>query len=195
VAHGIESPFTATVATMERADPPETFDLRPAVPGDVDEIAQLWHRGWRDGHLGHVPETLLPYRTAASFRTRTAAHLTATTVAVVSSVPQRPLAGFVVVRSDEVEQLFVDAPWRGRGVAALLLEHAERAVAAHFPQAWLAVVAGNARARRFYERQGWRNDGEIAYAAETADGPVPIPTLRYVKSLTGASGKETAAPQ
>lgn len=180
---------------MERIDPPETFDLRPAVPGDVDEIAQLWHRGWLDGHLGHVPETLLPYRTAASFRTRTAAHITGTTVAVVSNLPERPIAGFVVVQIDEVEQLFVDAPWRGRGVAAVLIEHAERAIAAHFPKAWLAVVAGNARARRFYERQGWLDDGQIDYAAETADGPVPIPTLRYVKSLTGASAKETAASE
>jgi hypothetical protein len=28
--------------------------LRPAAPADVDAIADMWHRGWLDGHLGHA---------------------------------------------------------------------------------------------------------------------------------------------
>jgi hypothetical protein len=45
--------------------------------------------------------------------------------------------------------------------------------------AWLAVVTGNARARRFYERSGWADDGELDYVA---DG-VAVPCRRYVKRL------------
>lgn len=155
----------------------------------------MWHRGWHDGHTGHVPDQLLPYRSVAIFRALAAARVDVTTVAAVSGLPRRPLTGFVVVKGDEVEQLFVDAPWRGRGVAVRLMEHAERAVAAQYPAAWLAVVAGNARARRFYERLGWHDDGPIETVAETTDGPMSIPTLRYVKLLTGGAIKEAAAPE
>ena len=50
---------------------------------------------------------------------------------------------------------------------------------------WLAVVAGNGRARRYYERQGWSDAGPLDYQAETATGPVPVPVRRYVKRLVG----------
>lgn len=43
----------------------------------------------------------------------------------------------------------------------------------------LAVVAGNARARAFYERQGWSDRGPFECTAETASGPVTVPVRRY----------------
>jgi hypothetical protein len=42
------------------------------------------------------------------------------------------------------------------------------------------VVAGNARARRFYERRGWAFARELD--EHTADGVV-VPALRYEKAL------------
>ena len=36
------------------------WTLRGATLEDVKSVADIWHRGWRDGHLGHVPEALLP---------------------------------------------------------------------------------------------------------------------------------------
>lgn len=65
----------------------------------------------------------------------------------------------------------------------LLAAGEERLAAAGVAEAWLAVVAGNARARRFYERQGWSDGGPLDYAAETADRPVTVPCRRYVKRL------------
>jgi hypothetical protein len=58
-------------------------ELRAATTADIEAIAELWTHGWRDGHLGHVPEALAALRTPESFRVRTAAHLSDTTVAVV----------------------------------------------------------------------------------------------------------------
>ena len=50
--------------------------------------------------------------------------------------------------------------------------------------AWLAVVAGNARARSFYERMGWRDEGGFDYEAAVEDGTtVSVPCRRYVKPL------------
>ena len=85
---------------------------------------------------------------------------------------------------DEAEQVYVDRAFRGTTVATLLLTEAERQIAAAgFTEAWLAVVPGNARARRFYERQGWHDAGGFDYEATTATGTFPVPCRRYTKSL------------
>jgi GNAT superfamily N-acetyltransferase len=155
-------------------------ELRSATTADADVIAGIWHRGWRDGHLGNVPEALVAHRTPESFRVRTARRLGDTTVAVVRG----DVAGFVMVTGDEVEQVFVSADHRGSGVAAVLLAEAERQVAAAgFAEAWLAVVPGNARARRFYEREGWHDSGGFDYQAVTAGETVAVPCRRYAKSV------------
>lgn len=154
--------------------------MRGATPDDVDAITEVWHAGWRDGHLGHVPPALHEHRGLEQFRRRVAALLASTTVATTG----RQLTGFIVVRDDEIEQLYVTHTARGSGVAAALLEHGESVIAQRCDQAWLAVVAGNARARRFYERNGWRDAESIDYPAETASGHVPVPSRRYEKRLT-----------
>jgi GNAT superfamily N-acetyltransferase len=154
--------------------------LRAAAPEDAEEIARIWQLGWRDGHLGLVPDELVEARTAESFRVRAARLVGETTVAVVGGA----IAGFVVVVDDEVEQVYVSAPFRGTGVAALLLAEAERRVRANgHGMAWLAVVPGNARARAFYERAGWHDEGPFEYAAAGEDGPIAVPCHRYVKRL------------
>jgi len=64
------------------------------------------------------------------------------------------------------------------------LTEAERLVAANGrDRAWLAVAPGNARARRFYERRGWIDEGLFDYPAATADGPMAVPCRRYVKRV------------
>jgi ribosomal protein S18 acetylase RimI-like enzyme len=156
-------------------------ELRAATTADAGAVADIWYHGWRDGHLGSVPEGLAVHRTPESFRARTAAHLGDTTVAVVRG----EVAGFIVVGGDEAEQVYVAAAHRGSGVAARLLAEAERQIAAAgFAEAWLAVVPGNARARRFYERQGWHDDGGFDYRAATATGTFTVPCRRYTKSLS-----------
>jgi GNAT superfamily N-acetyltransferase len=153
---------------------------RPARPGDERAIAEIWERGWRDGHLGHVPAELVAVRTSDTFLNRAAARLDETTVGVVDG----DVAGFVMVVDDEIEQLYVAASHRGTGIADLLMEDAERQIAeAGHPVAWLAVVAGNARARRFYERRGWSDDGLFDHRAPSDRGPVTVPAHRYVKRL------------
>jgi GNAT superfamily N-acetyltransferase len=88
------------------------------------------------------------------------------------------------VVGDEVEQVYVASEHRGTGLAAALLEEAERLVAANgHRRAWLAVAPGNARARRFYERSGWTDEGLFDYPAATADGPMPVPCHLYVKDV------------
>lgn len=154
--------------------------LRPARSDDAAEVARIWADGWRDGHLGHVPDELVAIRTWESFDTRAAERVGDTVVATVDGA----VAGFVMVVADEVEQVYLSEHHRGTGVATVLLTEAERLVAANgHRRAWLAVVAGNARARRFYERRGWTDEGPFDYPAASAAGPIPVPCHRYVKHV------------
>jgi len=155
------------------AAPPE---LRPATAGDADAVARIWHDGWRDAHLGHVPDALVAARTPASFPERARERVADTTVAVRRGVA----VGFVMVAGDEVDQLYVDRAARGGDVGGALLRHAEQAVrAAGHPRAWLAVATGNAPGRRFYARQGWVDEGRFAHRAPVPGGAVEVDCHRF----------------
>ena len=159
----------------------EPYIVRKATSNDVSAIARIWHTGWADGHLGHVPPELVKYRNQEQFVTRAGDRLGSTWIAESNGEP----VGFVVVRDDELEQIYVDRSARGTGAAALLLHKGEAEIReAGHRHAWLAVVAGNQRARSFYSRLGWRDTGPMSYLAETELGPLAIPCHRYEIDLT-----------
>jgi ribosomal protein S18 acetylase RimI-like enzyme len=154
--------------------------VRPATLADASRVAEIWRSGWRDGHIGNVPQQLVDARTDESFDIRAAERVGDTSVAVIGEA----IAGFTMVVDDEVEQVYVSQDHRGSGVADALLSEAERQIrAGGHDAAWLAVVAGNARARRFYERCGWVDEGEFVYEASDRTGPIAVPCRRYVKAL------------
>ena len=167
-----------TSMTRSGGDPTEVL-LRPATEADVEAIALLWHEGWPDGHEGNVPEELSQHRDLAQFVDRARRALAATTVAIVDGA----LAGFVTVHDDEVEQVYVDRRARGAGVAAALLDHAEAELAKHYEVAWLAVVAGNERARSFYAKRGWHDAGPFTYEAAVDGGTFALTAHRYEKRV------------
>ncbi|MGY2703133.1 N-acetyltransferase family protein [Nocardioides sp. HB32] len=154
--------------------------LRPAVPDDMATVADIWHRAWHVSHPGHVPDGLTAGRTLAAFHERTPSRTADTTVAEVVG----RVVGFAMVSGDELEQIFVDPDLHGSGVAAPLLADGERRIAeAGYDVAWLAVVVGNDRARRFYEKHGWYDAGDLPYHV-TAQGEQFIsPCRRYEKRV------------
>ena len=155
--------------------------IRPATEADMAAVADLWHEGWHDGHAGHVPDGLTAARTLTAFHERTPPRVADTLVAVADD---GTLLGFVMVVGDEVEQVFVARAGRGTGLASELLAEAERRVAAGgHASAWLAVVVGNARARRFYERQGWSDAGDLPYEVTAGGETFVSPCRRYVKRV------------
>jgi GNAT superfamily N-acetyltransferase len=159
------------------------FDLRPAATTDTDAIVDVWFTGWREAHIGHVPDALLAHRSEQTFRARIPKILDTTTVATID---QR-VVGLVVTADDEIEQLYVAPGHRGTGIAAALLQHGERVIADEHRRAFLAVVDDNARARHFYERHGWHDAGPFDYHAWTSTGErVDVPCRRYEKSLQPA---------
>jgi putative acetyltransferase len=154
--------------------------IRPATDGDVAAVAEIWHAGWADGHAGRVPPELEHQRMTGSWPDEVRARLGHTWVADRGGVP----VGFITVVDDEIEQIYVDTTARGSGIATNLLRTAERIIReGGHAGAWLAVVAGNDRARRFYEREGWSDAGAFDYTAHTANGPIPVRAHRYTRPL------------
>jgi ribosomal protein S18 acetylase RimI-like enzyme len=154
--------------------------LRPATAADLAAVVRIWREGWADGHEGHVPEALAAERTRGRRPHLALERVDQTWVADSGGT----VAGFVAVVDDEVEQVYVDRSWRGRGVAERLLRHAEAVIGRRGRRtAWLAVVAGNTRARRFYARLGWRDQGPFTYQAQTATGTVAVPAHRYEREV------------
>jgi GNAT superfamily N-acetyltransferase len=150
--------------------------VQRATVDDIDVVASIWLEGWRDAHLGHVPVELERARLGGSWREEVAGRVAATWVAEIDG----RVEGFVTIVGDEVEDLYVAAGARGTGVAATLLRHGEGLVRdAGFSSAWLAVVAGNERARRFYERHGWLDEGPFHHHARTAGGAIAVLAHRY----------------
>jgi len=159
----------------------EPYVIRRATSDDVGAVARIWHIGWMDGHAGHVPPELVRHRQPEQFVSRAQDRVDCTRVAESGGQP----VGFVVVKGDEVEQIFVDRAARGTGVAARLLRAAEDEIRrAGHRYAWLAVAVGNQRARSFYARLGWRDAGAFADLAETEAGPLAVPSHRYEIDLT-----------
>jgi ribosomal protein S18 acetylase RimI-like enzyme len=155
--------------------------IRSAQRSDLARLSRIWHDGWRDGHLGIVPDALARLRTLDNFKERLASALADTRVAITAD----QAAGFTVLKGDELYQFYVAAESRGSEVAPALMDDAETQLAARgVKTAWLACAIGNDRAARFYEKRGWRRVATITYLAETSEGPFPIENWRYEKDLS-----------
>ena len=79
-----------------------------------------------------------------------------------------------------VRVLYVLPEWWGSGAGQRLIEQAHRELAADYDEAVLTVLTANARARRFYERNGWRL---IEVVVEPHFDGRPTEVARYRRSL------------
>ena len=96
----------------------------------------------------------------------------------------------MVVCDYEVEQLYVTSTKRGTGVADKLMGAAEDQIVRHHGVPWLSVVAGNSRARRFYERCGWRDTGPFDNLAEITGGAVMAVPSRHRATVNKGAGDD-----
>ena len=155
-------------------------EIRSVAPADIDTLARLWHDGWREAHLAHVPAELTAKRTLASFRARLVAFGDDLRTAGAVGKP----LGFCAIREDELDQIFVSRAARGTGLAAALLSDGEARLKDNgIIRAHLLCVIENVRAARFYERRGWENMGVFREPVQTEEGPFVFDLLRFEKTL------------
>ncbi|KQZ70434.1 GNAT family N-acetyltransferase [Nocardioides sp. Root151] len=138
--------------------------IRTAVPADAPALAELHLDVWDDGYAGLVPQSVLDARRAEPSSKRIARWETRLENSPTwVAEDEQGLVGFASCgpgRDDsdllELMALYVRARVYGTGVGHRLLE----ASVGERP-AYLWVLDGNTRAITFYERQGFRFDGQV----------------------------------
>lgn len=135
------------------------MELRSAVPGDALAVARVHVRSWQVGYRGLLPAAFLDglrVEDRAARYTFDRSDGPRTTVAVEGDA----IVGLVATRGSELCGLYVDPDRWGTGVGRALIARARAELAvAGVDEAHLWLLAGNARAQRFYERDGWSSDG------------------------------------
>ncbi|MFH7597923.1 GNAT family N-acetyltransferase [Streptomyces racemochromogenes] len=161
---------------------------------DIEAVSAIRVRGWQAAYVGMVPRAHLDAMTveedAARRREwfsrpgRTARDL----VAVGDGGP----VGWICygpgqdgtpgpAGTGEVHALYVAPDLIGMGIGRTLLDEAHARMRGEgFPASALWVLAGNARARRFYERAGYRPDGATR---DDVYEEVTLTELRYARPL------------
>ena len=90
------------------------------------------------------------------------------------------IAGFAATRGDELLHFGVALERWGTGIAQTAHDAVIEVMRhSHLQLAWLRVFMGNGRARRFYEKNGWRPTGE---RSRSSFAPYPE-LLRYERSI------------
>jgi len=174
--------------------------VRRATVDDAEPLARIHVRGWQWGYRGQLPDAYLNGLSIERRAEQWRAWLldpgdTATWVAEDDAEPAPRALGFVSAGANrdphpppgtgEIYAIYVEEDAAGRGVGAALLRRACGWLAAEgYERGSLWVLETNARARRFYERLGWRPDGE----AKT--DPLEDFEMREVRYVTDLSSTE-----
>ncbi|MEU6963117.1 GNAT family N-acetyltransferase [Streptomyces chrestomyceticus] len=185
----------------------EPVRIRDMTQADIDTVAVIRVRGWQAAYAGLMPQAYLDGLSAAEDAARRREFFAAAPPEVVNLVAERDgglvgWAAFGPVRAvggappgpaseGELYCLYLPPEHIGTGIGRALMDAClARAGRNGFRALCLWVLKGNARARRFYERAGFRADGaEEAY--EVAG--VAVPELRYRRALPPAEALPAGA--
>lgn len=173
--------------------------IRTAGAADLAALDAVRVRSWSAAYRGLVPDEVLAGLAAGAGRERRLAAMAQrlagagqvallaeraeAVVGMVLAGPERPTvaAAAGAPRRGEVYALYTVPEVWSTGTGRALLAAAEAELAASgYAAAVLWVLAGNARARRCYERQGWAASG---VRQDVVIGGVSLPELEYGRSL------------
>ncbi len=162
------------------------FLLRPAQPADAADLADLHVLAWRETYQGLVPPRVLAPPSMARRRRRCQTNLAQVTlvradrpveVVVVEEAGRGPV-GFAACGPrrngpaefpGEFHSLYLVPSATGRGLGRRLMAAMAQSLDRRgLSPAFLRVMRGNRRARRFYERLGGVEYGEVSFLFEGA---------------------------
>jgi GNAT superfamily N-acetyltransferase len=171
------------------------LQIRPIGESDIDDVARVHVRSWQSGYAGVVPSAFLDELDPAEFAVRRRYTSVPAGGGAVCAVddgrivghaafgPYRPEKDVIDESMGELYSIYVDPSQWGTGAGHRLFATAKEHLAAGgFPDMRLWVLEDNHRARRFYERQGMRPDGEREVWIPRGY-PVELPELRYSVAL------------
>ena len=169
------------------------WSLRPAVPRDAERIATVLAECF-ESYRSFAPPGWEPPDPQAELK-RLRAFLGSGEVWCLVAEDGGEIAGHVAIMPSRIHshpsddhamahfwQLFVREPWWGAGVATALHEEAVREAGARgFTSMRLFTPAAQARARRFYEREGWTPAG-----APFDDLDFGMPLVEYRRAISNS---------
>ncbi|MEV5529721.1 GNAT family N-acetyltransferase [Streptomyces prunicolor] len=176
-------------------DDAESLHIRPMAFADCDRVSEIRVLGWQFAYRGLMPQSYLDSLSAKTDAERRRARFGQGDGSVLNLVATRgtELVGWAAIgpyrdgelRTGDAElyAIYLDPHQVSTGAGrALMQESLRRCAALGHDHVYLWVVRGNARARRFYERAGFRADGtEEPHEVEG----VLVPEVRYVRELRG----------
>jgi GNAT superfamily N-acetyltransferase len=168
-----------------------TIALRPATAGDLMAVGELHHRSRAAAYRGLVPDDALAAQSGAMLGRWWVERWPYERDTHLMTLAERDgeLAGFSYVGPDGdgepgagmLYAIHLDPDRQGQGVGrALMVDALATLHRWGYRRATLWVVAGNAHARRFYERGGWTTDG---ITTDKNIGPAVTPQLHYTRPL------------
>lgn len=176
------------------ADTADMIDVREATADDAMAVAQAHVRSWQAGYRGLIDQEFLdalrPEDRASNYGF---AVMNSDGRHTIVALDQGIICGHITTgrsrdqdlpNSGEIWALYVDPSRWGKGVgSALMTAGCNELRRSGYQQGHLWVISGNSRARRFYEREGWRTDG-----IDRADviGASSVHEVRYRISLGGS---------
>lgn len=144
-----------------------TVHVRSATPSDVDGITAAYLASWRAAYLGLLPAEVLGDEVAARADYDWSRAIGGVGCYVAVTVDGDDVVGVVEAAEapggdrdlPEIAMLYVAPTHWGVGAGSLLLDAGCEWISRNGCRAArLRVVRQHARARRFYEREGWRED-------------------------------------
>ncbi|PWK41174.1 GNAT family N-acetyltransferase [Actinoplanes xinjiangensis] len=129
--------------------------LRDATPADVEAIMDVQQEASVRALSGIFPQDRYPFP-RAELTARWADEIADPTVRVLVILAHGQVAGYVAVKDDQLLHFGTATSTWGTGLAAAA--HAE-ILELFSGEGRLWVLAGNRRARRFYEKMGWQATG------------------------------------
>lgn len=206
----IREPADPPPADPPRADPP--LQVRRATGDDAEAVARVHVETWQGAYAGVVPAEFLaefdwrqhvsstrrwleePRPWVATTASATTAGARPTTTAATLVATRGEVLGFSTfgpARDDdlkshscgEIYAIYVHPDAWSSGLGSALLVASLQALST-YDVVVLWVLEANLRARRFYERHGFRADG----ASKTISiGGADLPEVRYATTLSGVA--------
>jgi ribosomal protein S18 acetylase RimI-like enzyme len=128
--------------------------LRSGTEADVDEIVRISERIWRDSLALVLSVDVESWPNIAG--TLHAELIPIARAMLLATLGSR-IVGFSYRSGALIEDLWIDPPFQRQGIGPELLRAQVAAIAGDgYRTASLECLEANLRARRFYEREGWR---------------------------------------
>lgn len=153
--------------------------IRPATVADAPAIGEVHVRSWQAAYAGLIPDDFLAGLSAAS-RAASWARLIGDGNRVLVAEEDGVVAGFAAYGDGRLYALYLLPEYWGRGLGRALHDRVVEEMSGDSAILW--VLSTNERAKAFYVRQGWVDDG-VTQTETIGDGRVTLEETRFRRPL------------